>query len=126
MAKYVDGFVLVISKKNLPAYKKMASRAGKIWKKYGALEYKECVGDDLNIKPMGGMKPLSFTRLAKLKKNETVWFSFITYKSRKHRDQVNIKVMKDPEMNNPEWANKPMPFDMKRMAYGGFSVAVDA
>lgn len=123
---YVDGFVFVVSKKNLAAYRKMAQGGGKIWKKCGALDYKECIGDDLNPN-MGGMPGLTFTKLVKLKKGETVWFSFITYKSRKHRDQVNAKVMK--VMNNPKeqkkWKDKPMPFDMKRMAYGGFKAEVD-
>lgn len=126
MPKYVDGFVLVVMKKNLPAYRRMAQRAGKIWRKYGALDYKECVGDDLYPKGMGSMKPLMFSNMTKLKRGELVVFSYIVYKSRAHRDQVNAKVMKDPFMNDPEWKNQPMPFDMKRMAYGGFKVLVDA
>ncbi len=120
---YVDGFVLVVPKKNLAAYKKMASMGGKIWRKYGALDYKECVGDDLNAN-MGGMTALTFPKMIKLKKNELVIFSYIVYKSRAHRDQVNKKVMKDPSMNDPKYKDKPMPFDMKRMAYGGFNVLV--
>lgn len=123
-ANYVDGFVLVVPKKNLKAYKEMANWGKKLWMKHGALEYKECMGDDLITKSAGGMKPLSFTQLAKPKSNETVWFSFITYKSKKHRDQVNAKVMKDPLMNDPKWKDKPMPFDMKQMAHGGFKVIV--
>ena len=75
---------------------------------------------------MGGMKPRAFTEMAKAKSGETVWFSFIVFKSKKHRNQVNAKVMKDPIMNDPEWQNKPMPFDMKRMAYGGFKTVVGA
>lgn len=122
---YVDGFVLVVPKKKLAEYRKMAQGAGKIWKKYGALDYKECVGDDLRPK-MGGMKFLPFPKMAKLKPSETVWFSYITYKSKAHRDQVNSKVMKDPVMNDPKWKNKPMPFDIKRFAYAGFKVIVDA
>jgi alkaline phosphatase len=125
MAKYVDGFVLVVPKKNLAAYRRMAQAAGKVWHKYGALDYKECVGDDL--KPhMGGMLAMTFPRMTKLKKGEIVVFSYIVYKSRAHRDQVNAKVMKDPFMNDPKQKDKPMPFDMKRMAYAGFKVLVDA
>lgn len=121
---YVDGFVLVVPKKNVAAYKKIATQAGKVWKKYGALDYKECMGDDLN--PGSGQHSiLLFPKMMRLKKNETVWFSYITYKSKAHRDQVNAKVMKDPSMqpNETNQAEK-MPFDMKRMAYGGFKVIV--
>jgi uncharacterized protein YbaA (DUF1428 family) len=126
MAKYVDGFVLVVPKKREAEYRKMAELGKRIWMKYGALDYKECVGDDLRTKSMGGMKPVSFTKMAKAKPGETVWFSFIVYKSKKHRDEVNAKVMKDPLMNDPTWKDKPMPFDMKRFAYGGFTVMIDA
>ena len=92
--------------------------------KYGALEYFECVGDDLYPK-MGNMKATTFPEISKLKKGETVWFSFIIYKSKKHRNKVNAKVMKDPLMNENVWKDKPMPFDMKRFAYGGFNVLVE-
>jgi len=119
--KYVDGFVLVVPKNKIPAYKKMAQMGAKMWKKYGALDYKECMIDD--VKPK--MVTYTFAKMAKLKKNETVWFSFIVYKSRKHRDQVNAKVMKDPMMNDPMFKDQPMPTDMKRFAYGGFKVMVD-
>lgn len=122
---YVDGFVLPVSKKKLGAYRRMAAQGGKLWRKHGALDYFECAGEDLNPK-MPGFKPFTFLRLAKPKKGETVVFSFIVYKSRKHRDQVNAKVMKDPVMNDPKNKNKPMPFDMKRMAYGGFKTLVQA
>lgn len=123
--QYVDGFVLVVPKKKLAAYRRMAKEGANLWLKYGALDYKECVGDDL--KPdMGGMKVLTFPQMTKLKPSETVVFSYITYKSRAHRDQVNAKVMKDPSMNDPKNKDKPMPFDMKRMAYGGFKVIVSA
>ncbi len=121
---YVDGFVLMVKKKNLKAYKKMAQDGSKIWKKYGALQYFECVGDDLNPN-MGGMKILTFPKLTKLKNDETVVFSFIVYKSRKHRDSVNAKMMKDPMMNDPQGKDMIMPFDIKRMAYGGFKVIVE-
>jgi uncharacterized protein YbaA (DUF1428 family) len=117
MPRYVDGFVLAVPKKNLAAYRKMAKMGARIWKKHGALDYKECVGDDLNL-PYG----TSFHKLAKTKDGETVCFSFIVYKSKAHRDRVNKKVMEDPRMQK---APSPMPFDMKRMAVGGFKVLVD-
>ena len=118
--KYVDGFLLAVPKKNIQAYRRMAQKAAKIWKQYGALDYKECVGDDLNVK-MG----VPFPRLAKVKPGETVVFSYIVYKSRTHRDRVNAKVMKDPRVANM-CDPKSMPFDTKRMCYGGFKVLVDA
>lgn len=125
MAKYVDGFIIVAPKKNAASYKKMATLGRKVWLKHGALDYKECKGDDL--KPnMGGMPAKTFVKLAGAKPSEDVWFSFIVYKSKAHRNQVNAKVMKDPEMNDPEWAKKnKMPFDMKKFSYGGFTVEVD-
>jgi uncharacterized protein YbaA (DUF1428 family) len=115
---YVDGFVLVVPKKKLAVYKKMATKAGKIWREHGALDYRECVGDDLKVK-MG----LPFPKLAKVKAGETVVFSYIVYKSRAHRDKVNAKVMKDKRLF--EGMPKEMPFDMKRMAYGGFKTLVE-
>jgi uncharacterized protein YbaA (DUF1428 family) len=124
MSKYVDGFVLVVPKKNLEAYKKMARIGGKVWMKHGALEYKECIGEDL-APDMGGMKFTPFPKMTKVKEDELVVFSYILYKSRKHRDQVNAKVMKDSMMNEDKWKNTTMPFDMKRMAYGGFATLVD-
>ncbi|MCI0708208.1 MAG: DUF1428 domain-containing protein [Ignavibacteriae bacterium] len=117
---YVDGYVIPVKKKNLKAYRQMAALGAKLWKKYGALEYFECVGDDLN--PKWGAK---FPKTVKAKKGETVIFSFIVYKSRAHRDSVNTKVMQDPAMNDPKYANK-MPFDLKRMVTGGFKVIVEA
>lgn len=117
--RYVDGFVLPVPKKNLPAYRRMAQKAGKIWREHGALEFRECVGDDLDVK-MG----VSFPRTIKLKPGETVVFSWITYKSRAHRDRVNAKVMKDPRLTE-SMDSKSMPFDIKRMVYGGFTVLVD-
>ena len=126
MAKYVDGFVLVVPKNKLAEYKKMAKEGAQMWIESGALEYMDCMGDDLTPKSMGGMKPLAFTKMAKAKPNETVWFSFIVYKSRKHRDEVNAKVMKLMEKEEEKYKNVPMPFDMKRMAYGGFEVIVEA
>ena len=117
---YVDGFVIPLPKKNLKAYFAMAKKAGKIWREHGALEYRECVGDDLKVNDL-----LPFPRLAKVKTGETVVFSWIVFKSREHRNKVNAKVMKDPRMNGI-CDEKSMPFDVKRMAYGGFQVVVAA
>ncbi len=122
---YVDGFVLVVPKKNVAAYKKMAESASKMWMKHGALDYKECMGDDLNPS-MGGMATPSFPAMIQAEKDETVWFSYITYKSRAHRDSVNKKVMKDMDKEAEKYKDMPMPFDMKRMAYGGFTVVVSS
>ena len=116
---YVDGFVIPVPRRNLAAYRRMARLAGKVWKEHGALEYRECVGDDLKVK---GLRP--FTAQARTRPGETVLFSWIVYKSRAHRDRVNAKVMKDPrlaKMMDP----KSMPFDTRRMAYGGFKTIVD-
>jgi uncharacterized protein YbaA (DUF1428 family) len=116
---YVDGFLLPIPKKNLKAYQRIARLAGKVWREHGALDYKECVADD--VKPG---KWTSFPQAVKLKPGEAVWFSWILYKSRKHRDSVNKKVMKDKRitgMMDP----KSMPFDGRRMMWGGFKVMVD-
>jgi uncharacterized protein YbaA (DUF1428 family) len=117
--RYVDGFVVVVPKKNLKAYAKMAQQAGEVWKEYGAIEYLECVGEDLDIKHC-----LPFPKLAKTKTGETVIFAWIVYKSKAHRDKVNAKVMKDPRLNEM-MKGKKMPFDPKRMAYGGFEAIVD-
>jgi uncharacterized protein YbaA (DUF1428 family) len=118
MANYIDGFVLPVPKKKLAAYRRMAQKASKIWREFGALDYKECVGDDLDVK-VG----LPFPRGIKTKPGETVVFSYIVYKSRAHRDSVSAKIMKDPriaKMCDP----KNMPFDVKRMLYGGFKEIV--
>jgi uncharacterized protein YbaA (DUF1428 family) len=114
---YVDGFVLAVPKKKLPAYRRLAQKAGKIWREHGALEFRECVGDD--VKPG---KLTSFPQSVKLKSGEVVVFSWIMFKSRAHRDRVNAKVMKDPRIANMNPAS--MPFDTKRMIYGGFKVLV--
>ena len=117
---YADGFVLPMPKKNVAKYRKIAAKAGKIWKEHGALEYRECVADDLKV--MKGMG--SFKKTHRLKAGETVVFSWIVYKSRKHRDAVNKKVMNDPRlaaMMSPD----AMPFDLKRTLMGGFKVIVD-
>lgn len=116
---YVDGFVVPVPTKNLKAYRSLAQKAGKIWREHGALEFRECVADDVKVG-----KWTSFPRSVKLKRGETVVFSWIAYKSRAHRDRVNAKVMKDPrlaKMMNP----KAMPFDGKRMIYGGFKVMIE-
>jgi alkaline phosphatase len=120
--KYVDGFVIVVPEENLPAYKKMAKKGAEIWMKHGALEYFECAGDDLDIAWAG----VTFPKLARAKPGETVIFSFIVYKSRADRDKVNAAVMADPAMNDSAMKDMPMPFDMKRMTYGGFRVIVEA
>lgn len=117
MPRYVDGFVIPVPKKNLAAYLRIARKAGRIWKEYGALDYLECVGDDLDAK---GMTP--FPRLARVKKGEVVVFSYILYKSKTHRNQVNKKVMADPRLHMEADA---MPFDARRMAWGGFLAKVD-
>ena len=117
--RYVDGFVIPVPKKNLAAYVRMAKKAGKIWREHGALEYRECAGDDLKTK-MG----VPFPRIAKAKPGETVVFSYIVYTSRARRDRVNAKVMKDPRLKGM-CDGKSMPFDVKRMAYGGFKILVD-
>ena len=121
MPRYADGFVIVVPKKNLKAYEAISKKAGKVWKEYGALEYLECVGDDLNMK-FG----TPFPKLAKTKPNEVVVFSWILYKSRAHRDKVNAAVMKDPRMAKLMDKTKyPELFDTKRMAYGGFATIVE-
>lgn len=124
MAKYVDGFLFVVPKEKVAEYKKMAKEGAAAWKKFGALQYFECMGEDLITKEMGGMKALEFSAVANAKPNETVWFSFIVFKSRKHRDEVNKKVMDAmaKAMGDKEMS---MPFDMKKMAYGGFQVEVE-
>lgn len=116
---YVDGFIVPVPKKKVEAYRRLARKAGKIWKEYGALEFKECIADDVKKG-----KWTSFPRSVKLKRNETVMFSYIVYKSRKDRDRINAKVMKDSRIAGMDM--KDMPFDGKRMIYGGFKVLVDA
>ena len=116
---YVDGFLLPVPKKNLKTYQQLSRKAGKVWRDHGALEYRECVGDDLKIK---GSAP--FAKAARAKVGEAVVFAYIVYKSRAHRDQVNKKVMKDPRIA-AQMSTKSMPFDVKRMMYGGFKVFVD-
>ena len=122
MPKYVDGFVVPVLKKKLKQYFKIAKQAGKVWREHGAIDYKECLGDDLKSAAAFCMP---FPKGIGLKPTETVAFSYIVYKSKAHRNKVNAKVMKDPriaKMCDP----KNMPFDCKRMLYGGFKVMVDA
>ena len=117
---YVDGFVVPVPRKNLPAYRRMARKAGKVWREHGALEYREWISDDVKVG-----KLTSFPRSVKLKRGETVVFAYIVYKSRADRDRVNTKVMKDPrlaDMMDP----KSMPFDGKRLIYGGFKLLITA
>jgi uncharacterized protein YbaA (DUF1428 family) len=115
--RYVDGFVINVPKRRIKDYVQMAKKAGKIWKEYGALEFRECMGEDLNIK-IG----MPYLKLTKAKKGETVFFSWIVYKSKSHRDQVNAKVMSDPRL---DMDSKKMPFDVSKMSYGGFEVVVN-
>ena len=117
---YVDGFIVAVPKKNLAAYRRMARKAGKVWREHGATSYTECVADDV---PMGKMT--SFPRSVKQKPDETVIFSWITYKSRAHRDRVNARVMADKRLAGM-MDTKSLPFDAKRMIYGGFESLVKA
>lgn len=120
MPRYVDGFVLAVPRRKLAAYRRLARKAAKVWREHGALEYRECVGEDM--KPGFGVP---FPALAGAKRGEVVFFSWILYRSRAHRDRVNAKVMKDPRMLEACGA-KDMPFDVARMACGGFEVLVEA
>jgi len=125
LAKYVEGFVLVVPKDKIEEYQKMAEMGKEMWMKYGALEYMECIGEDLNPREMGGIKSLAFTELAKAQSNETVWFSFIVYESKKRRDEINAKVMEEMDKQAEQYKDFPMPFDMRRMVVGGFDVKVE-
>ncbi len=120
MAHYIDGYVLPVPKKNMAVYRRMAQKASKIWREHGALEYRECVGEDLDVK-FG----LPFTRGIKTKPGETVVFSYVVYKSRAQRDRINAKVMNDPRIKEMCDFNN-MPFDCKRMIYGGFETIAHA
>jgi uncharacterized protein YbaA (DUF1428 family) len=119
MAHYVDGFVLPVPQDKLDAYVEMAREAGKLWREHGALEFRECVADDVKVGEL-----TSFPRSVHLEEGETVVFSWITFESREHRDRVNAKVMEDPRLKEL-MDEESMPFDAKRMIYGGFSVAVE-
>ena len=119
MPLYVDGYVIPIPRRGVQAYRRIARKAGRIWREHGALEFRECVGDDLKVKGL-----VAFPRLARARRGETVLFSWVVYRSRADRDRVNKKVLKDPRI--ARMSNEDMPFDMRRMAYGGFKVLVDA
>lgn len=125
MAKYIDGFVLVVPKDKTEEYKKMAEDGRDMWMKHGALEYYESRGDDLVPQEMGGMRARAFTEMAGSNDDETVWFSFIVFKSKEHRDEVNAKVMEEMSKQMEGSKDMAMPFEMKRMAYGGFQVEVE-
>jgi uncharacterized protein YbaA (DUF1428 family) len=120
MARYVDGFVLPVPKRKAAEYRRIARKAGKIWREHGALEYRECVAED--VKPG---KLTSFPQSVRLRPGEVVWFSWIVFRSRRDRDRVNARVMQDPRLAGMMDPAK-MPFDGKRMIYGGFEIAVDA
>jgi uncharacterized protein YbaA (DUF1428 family) len=117
---YVDGFIVPVPKKKVAAYRALARKAGKIWREHGAIEFRECIADDVKVG-----KRTSFPRSVKLKPTETVFFSWITFKSRAHRDRVNKKVIADPRLH-AMGSMKDMPFDGKRMIYGGFKMVVEA
>jgi uncharacterized protein YbaA (DUF1428 family) len=125
MAKYVDGFVLVVPKDKTEEYKKMAEMGRDTWMKLGALEYYESRGDDLAPQEMGDEKARAFPEMAGAKGDETVWFSFIVFKSKEHRDEVNAKMIEEMGKQMEGKKDFSMPFDMKRMAYGGFQVEVE-
>ncbi len=118
--QYVDGFVVPVPKRKLGAYRRMSQKAGRVWRSHGALEFRESVADDVKFG-----KRTSFPRSVKRKPGETVVFSWIVYKSRAHRDRVNAKVMKDKRLAGM-MDLKALPFDAKRMIYGGFKIVVDA
>ncbi len=124
MFNYVDGFVLVVPKDKTEEYKKMAESGRDLWMKHGAIGYYECQGNDLAAQEMGGERNRTFPEMAGATNDETVWFSFITFASKEHRDEVNAKVMAEMHEQMKDQENMQMPFDMKRMAYGGFQVEV--
>ena len=124
MAKYIDGFVVVVPIGKEAEYQKMAEMGRDSWMKHGALQYLECKGDDLNQQEMGDEKARAFSEMAGASNGENVWFSYIVFNSKQHRDEVNKKVMEEMSEQDME-ADFAMPFDMKKMAYGGFEVAVE-
>lgn len=125
MAKYVDGFLLVVPNDKNEEYKKMAEAGRDIWMKLGALEYYECRGNDMVPQDLGGEKARAFPEMAGATSGETVWLSFIVFESKEHRDEVNAKMIEEMT-NQTEWQNvMSVPYDMKRMAYGGFQVEVE-
>ena len=126
MSKYVDGFVLVVPKGKAEEYRKMAEEGRDSWMKYGALEYFECKNDDLRQQEMGPDKSRSFTEMAGAESDQDVWFSFIVFESKEHRDEVNKKVMDEMSEAYNEQSDFTSPFEMSQMAYGGFEVIVEA
>lgn len=125
MGKYVDGFVLVVPKDKEAEYEAMAKMGRDSWMKHGALQYFECRGDDLTQQEMGDEKSRAYSEMAGAGSNDNVWFSFIVFKSKEHRDEVNKKVMEEMSETFKEQSDFSMPTDMKKMAYGGFEVAVE-
>lgn len=126
MAKYIDGFIILVSKDKREEYKEMAKGGKDIWMKHGALEYIESRGDDLVPQEMGGQKARAFPEMVGANNDEDVWFSFIVFKSKEHRDEVNAKVMAEMDEQMKEYADMKMPFEMQRMAYGGFQAEVES
>jgi uncharacterized protein YbaA (DUF1428 family) len=125
MSKYIDGFVLVVPKDKREEYAKMAEMGKESWMKNGALEYFECRGEDMATKEMGGEKPLTFPEMTKAKENEDVWFSFVVFKSKAHRDEVNAKVVAEMNEAMKDQKDMQMPFEMHKMAYGGFEAVIE-
>jgi uncharacterized protein YbaA (DUF1428 family) len=125
MSKYVDGFVLVVPKGEAEAYKKMAEEGRDAWIKHGALEYFECKSDDLKQQEMGPDKSRSFSEMTGAESGDDVWFSFVIFESKEHRDEVNEKVMKEMGEAYQEQSDFTSPFEMSQMAYGGFEVLVE-
>lgn len=125
MGKYVDGFVLVVPKGKEAEYQKMAEEGRDLWMKHGALQYFECKGDDLKQQEMGNEKSRAFSEMTGATSDENVWFSFIVFKSKEHRDEVNKKVMEEMDEIYKDKTDFEMPADMKKMAYGGFAAAVE-
>lgn len=125
MSKYIDGFVLVVPKDKTEEYKTMAEGGRDSWMKHGALAYYECRGDDMKAQEMGDEKGRSFPELTGASETESVWFSFIVFNSKEHRDEVNAKVMEEMGADAEKYKDFVMPFDMSKMAYGGFAVEVE-
>lgn len=125
MSKYIDGFILVVPKGKAEDYKKMAEEGKASWLKHGALQYFECKGDDLKQDEMGDLKSRAFAEMTGASDDENVWFSFIVFESKEHRDEVNKKVMKEMGEEYDDQTDFEMPNDMKKMAYGGFDVSVE-
>lgn len=125
IGKYIDGFVLVVPNDKTEAYKKMAEQGRELWMRLGALEYYECRGDDMNVPNMGEHKMRSFPEMTGAQNNETVWFSFIVFKSKEHRDEVNTKMVEEINKQTEGKEDMSMPYDMEQMAYGGFQVEVE-